>query len=383
MHITDWQIEQQQETVEVSAEVDGFRLWYRVPKAYAVSRTADPFVTAALLPAMAKGEPLEVDPHLTVSPRLLANLERLQDIHHSWNPALRKVPVSARTAVPAPLNAGTFSFFSGGVDSMYTFLTRADELTHVVYIHGFDFFLDPAVYQRAVDRHSAFVHGFGKTLIPIQTNHNPFGYRYNLSVILYQGGVLAGVAQLLGFPRVYISSTYSYDQMAPLGSHPLMDPLWSSEAVEIIHYGAEMRRPDKLRAITACAPALADLIVCANEINANCGKCEKCLRTMIPLRLLGVQGPFPPFPPLRVIRRRRVLDHNDEIFLTENVALARQSQDRGLRRALLACLHRYRLRQILKELDRVFLGSFLLHTYRRRRVARFGPPRIKSAVEEF
>ena len=32
------------------------------------------------------------------------------------------------------------SFFSGGVDSTYTFLKRQNELTHLVFIQGFDFF---------------------------------------------------------------------------------------------------------------------------------------------------------------------------------------------------------------------------------------------------
>ena len=34
------------------------------------------------------------------------------------------------------------SFFSGGVDSTYTFLKHQDEISHVVYIHGFDFYFN-------------------------------------------------------------------------------------------------------------------------------------------------------------------------------------------------------------------------------------------------
>ena len=382
MRITNWQIEAQQETVAVSADIDGFRLWYRVPPAYAVSRTADPFLAAALLPAMARGEPLEIDPALTVSPQFLTRLGQLQEIHHSWNPVLQKIAISARTAPAEAVNAGAFTFFSGGVDSTYTFLTRAAELSHVVFIHGFDFYLDPALYQVAVERNSAFVRRFDKTLIPVQTNHHLFGYRYNLSLLLSQGSILGSVALLLGFPRVYVSSSYSYDQLAPLGSHPLTDPLWSSEAVEVTHVGAGTRRLDKLRAIAACAPALANLVVCATDINTNCGACEKCLRTMIPLRLLGVPGPFPPFPPLGVIRRRRIMNHNEKIFFAENVALAQQSQDHALRKALLACLRRYELRRLVKEFDRVFLGRFIQNTYRRRGRARLGPARINTAADD-
>lgn len=381
MRIANWQIEPQQETVEVSAEVDGFRLWYRVPGSYAVSRTADPFLAAALLPAMAKGEPLEIDPSLTVSPRLLTNVARLQEIHHCWNPALRKIPIVARTAPSEPWNAGTFSFFSGGVDGTYTVLKRAREITHVVLIHGFDFYGDADAYQTAVVRNRAFMHSLGKTLIPVQTNHYSFNYHHNLSRLLTQGSALAGVALLLGFPRAYVSSSWAYDQLFPSGSHPLIDPLWSTEAVDLVHDGSEVHRLDKLRTILGFPPALANLRVCAEDMNVNCGHCEKCVRTMITLRLLRVPGPFPSFPPLRAIRKRRVANDREKIFLVENIALAREVGDHALHRALLACLRRYELRQFLKGLDRALWGGLIRHTYRRRRIAGFGPPRIQTAAE--
>ncbi len=77
MLITDWEARNLGASVEVSASMDGFRLWY-ISKSFAVSRGGDPFVAAALLPAMLKGEPLQVDPALPVSPKLLQNLGRLQ-----------------------------------------------------------------------------------------------------------------------------------------------------------------------------------------------------------------------------------------------------------------------------------------------------------------
>jgi len=50
-------------------------------------------LVAALFPAMSKGEGLEIDSHLTVSPRLLKNTSKLQEIHHCWNPALEIIPI--------------------------------------------------------------------------------------------------------------------------------------------------------------------------------------------------------------------------------------------------------------------------------------------------
>jgi len=102
--------------------------------------------------------------------------------------------------------------------------------------------------------------------------------------------------------------------------------------VALVHDGAEMRRPEKLPTIVECPSALAHLRVCAQDMNTNCGRCEKCLRTMIPLRVLGVEGPFPPFRGLRAIRKMRIDNNIEKIFLAANVAFAQQSRDRPCKR---------------------------------------------------
>ncbi|MCK7480610.1 MAG: hypothetical protein M0C28_27800 [Candidatus Moduliflexus flocculans] len=150
------------------------------------------------------------------------------------------------------------------------------------------------IYEAAIDRNTRFVESFGKTLVPVSTNYFSFGYRYNLSRNLTQGSALAGVAHLLGFSRVYVPAAYSYSQLVPLGSHPLTDPLWSSEDIRFVHDGAEARRVDKVMKIVENGAALANLRVCFSDMNTNCGRCSKCLRTMIPLTLLD--APAPPFP---------------------------------------------------------------------------------------
>jgi len=483
MLVKNWEIDERTDRVEVSADIDGFRLWYRLPRSSPVSRTGDPFLAAAMLPAMVRGERLEIDRRLTVSPKLLANLTVLQEIHHSWNPALKIVPISARTSPSRPLGGGTMSFFSGGVDSAYTFLKHADEIDHLVFIQGFDFYapggessifsvgdlgdlsqlahkltrpadrlsafirdglsgntrqvladyfgprpqpsllesalveelnrivagpsiweprrfagislrtetrdllatkprdedrerlnrllLEDAfrleiararspIYREAVDRNTAFARAFGKTLIPVATNSFPFGYRYNLSRNLAQGGVLASIALLLGFPTVYIPASYSYDKLFPLGSHPLTDPLWANEGTEIIHDGSEARRADKIRRIAEDGRALANLTVCFNDMNVNCGTCLKCLRTMISLKLLQAgPGPFPPFPSHAVIKKMSIAGAIEKGFFQENLDLALQSEDAGLREALQACLRRQERRELLRNVDRVILGGLI------------------------
>jgi hypothetical protein len=372
MRIHSWEIKELGDIREISAAIDDFRLWFRLPKSYSVSRAGDPFVAAALLPAMAKGDKLEVDPGLPVSPRLLNNLAVFQDVHHCWNPVLKVVPIEAATEAAAPLNDGAMSFFSGGVDSMFTFLKRREELTHVVYIQGYDFRVDDVSFRTALERNASFVRGFGKTVIPVGTNSNAFGYHHNLSILLTQGSALASIALLLGFPRAFVSSAYSYSQLVPLGSHPLTDPLWSTEEVEIIHEGAEARRVDKVIKIAENPSALTNLLVCAHDVVHNCGKCEKCLRTMIPLRLLGVSTPaFPPMPPLSEIKKIRIANEIEMIFFRENYDLAVRTGDKVLRDALKACLRRHERTQLFKDVDRALLGGLAKRVYRR--VAKTSP----------
>jgi hypothetical protein len=358
MNITNWQITEREDTQEISAEIDGFHLWYRLPKSYPVSRAGDPFLAAAFLPAMLKGEPLEVDPSLPISPKLLENTLLLQEIHHNWNPALKIIPIQAKGSPAKPVNKGTFSFFSGGVDAIFTFLKRREEISHLVFIHGFDFFVDSETFRTAAARNESFARGFDKVVIHVETNYYSFGYHHNLSRVLTQGSTLASVALLLGFSRAYIPASDHYSYLAPLGSHPLTDPLYSNEWTEIVHDGAEARRVDKVIKVAECAPALATLTVCVEALNRNCGKCIKCLRTMITLRSLRATGaPFPPLASLKAVRRT---DWSKEPrFLQQNIDLAAEKGDRELERTLRACKKKGERIRLFKEIDRVIFGGII------------------------
>jgi hypothetical protein len=370
MKITNWQTTENEETKEISADIDGFRLWYRLPKAHPFSRSGDPFLSIALLPAMLKGEALEIDPSLPVSPKLLGNTALLQEVHHAWNPLLKMIPIRAKTAPAEPINNGAFSFFSGGVDSTYTFLKRQQEISHVVFIHGFDFLLDPELFQRAVSRNTSFVRGFGKILIPVETNYFRFSYLHNLSRTLTQGSALASVALLLGFPRAYLPTSLSYNEIVPSGSHPLIDPFWSNESVQIVHDGAEAQRVDKVSRVAENESALANLRVCFKDMNVNCGKCAKCLRTMISLELVGASAvPFPVLSTPKALRR--VNWRMEPIYLKENVELALRCGNKKLRRTLLAEMRKIERLQLLKDVDRVLLGGLIKRA--RRKISKANP----------
>src|SRR6185503_560754 len=84
-----------------------------------------------------------------------------------------RVPVEAEPAsdVPAPAGRGQGAFFSGGVDAFYTLLKNEPDVTHLVFLQGFDVW-DPASTRADVASTSArdVAARLGKELIEIETN---------------------------------------------------------------------------------------------------------------------------------------------------------------------------------------------------------------------
>lgn len=257
-----------------------------------VSGNIDGFLAAALLPAMRSGARLRAeDP---VSSSLLVGVERIQTILHAWCPELVHIEVDAASRSPQGSRraTGIAAFFSGGVDSLYTALKHRDELTALVFIAGFDIRLErSAARTRCVRLARAAAAALGKPLVEVETSIRSFSRPY-VGWGLYHGAALASVASFLAprFGKVYIPSSLSYDSYFPHGSHPLLDPLWTTEELELVHDGFEANRYEKTAFVAASDAALRFLRVCNRSTGSivNCGRCEKCLRTMVALRVLGV-----------------------------------------------------------------------------------------------
>jgi hypothetical protein len=353
---------------ELSAEVGGHRLFYRAPPGALTAERVEPFVAAAVMAAMTRRETLDFDPEVPVSPRMLAGVERAQDILQAWNPALRKVEVRARLGLAKRAQEGVALFFSGGVDGTYSLVKHEAEITHLVFIHGLEITLaNRDLFRQALTRNEAAAERYGKILLPVETNLRELAAAHGLGNYLFQGAILAGVALALGFPRVYVGATFTYRDLHPWGTHPVLDPLWSTEATEIIHDGAEAHRTEKLARIAARPEALRFLRVClGNSSEYNCGRCEKCWRTMLTLRLLGVRTDS--FPPLSSVGRGpRIASEHERVFLADNLDLALRVGDREVARALRRSLWRYEFRQLVKLADSALADGRVRRAWRRLR----------------
>jgi hypothetical protein len=168
----------------------------------------------------------------------------------------------------------------------------------------------------------------------------------------YGGAALAAIGLLLQheFKKVMIGSTFSYFALPRWGSHPLTDPLWSTERLEVFHSGAEATRPMKVARIVGDDVAMRRLRVChprAGETGRtlNCGRCSKCLRTMINLRVVGALGRCETLPgelDLDDVAELPIKDDRDLAFMLENLrALERDDRDEPLATALRSNLERH------------------------------------------
>ena len=291
----------EREASEASVSVDlkgGDPLIVRVRASEKIGReaTADALLPLLLFPAMRHAASLRLPE--PVSPRLLGSIPKAQEILRCWFPKrYRRVAVEAEARKPEATNRapGVGCFFSGGVDSFYTAIKRRQEITHLIFSPDFGVpAKDPAVRREAIESVRRAASSLGKPLVEVETNAMKFSYEARVGWAYYHGSALATIGLLLGsvLGKVYVPSTHSYDNLFPWGSHPLLDPLWSTEVVEIVHDGAEATRVEKTALISGNDTAMKNLRVCTNEeqTDINCGRCTKCRRTVINLIAVGAEG---------------------------------------------------------------------------------------------
>lgn len=346
--------------LHVEWDGEGRDVWFEVAGGPPPQPTgADATLAASLLPAMRWGRDLVVDG--PVSAGLLTSAGTIQDVLLTWDRSLRprhpwyrRVGVAAtedggpgRDGTPAG-RRGTAAFFTGGVDSFFTATRHREELDALVFVHGFDVALDAPHRAEVADRVAEAAAAVGLPLVEVVTNLRSLGDGAGIPWDDYHGAALATVAHVLAdrFDRVLVPATHTYGHLEGLGSHPLLDPLWSGDAVRIEHDGAHATRADKVRAIAGERGARAHLRVCwENRGGAyNCGSCEKCVRTGVAVRVAGVEGRFPTVDPpsLATVAGARVTGRGADWHDLRG-DLVRTGANPRLRRAIDVALARHQL----------------------------------------
>jgi hypothetical protein len=293
------------------------------------------FLLAAIIPAMRRGE-RRVLVDGVVCPQLRNGLITAIQILERWYGKQRPSPLTIEATqgfkprLPQQQRR-TASFMSGGVDSLATLrcnrldfpLDHPGSIQDCIFVHGFDMggyeSLEKNMenFELAVASLSEMAKTAKVTLIPVYTNMrylegenlHPYdkqltsmGFHGQMFTMASHGAVMAGIGH--GFSRrvttILFASTASIFELSPLGSHPLLDPNYSSSEICIQHDGARFERIEKVGLIAEWDAALRTLRICGSYFRPpdmiNCGKCEKCLRTMTELLVFDKLKQCPTFP---------------------------------------------------------------------------------------
>jgi hypothetical protein len=385
MRLDNFRVTQAENHVELACdatpETSGappFTIWHRFPsECQGVSAVAEPFLTALLVPCMRQKEDVTV--HGRVSAKLLASVGTLMDIFASWDSSLSRISIDADETYAADRGGNCIgAYFSCGVDSFYTLLKNMEEhprdensITHLLIMRGFDLNLTEehdALWDRLVRTAEHAARETGKRLIPVVTNAREHIDQYtwgryppgDLWGRCAHGGLLASIGLSLGrdFSMIIVPASYSYAQLFPWGSHPLLEPLWSTEALEVAHDGCECARTQKIARQIARSPlALEILRVCWSGTDYNCCTCEKCLRTVIALDLVGALDRCRAFElPLsrETCIRLRIQKDKDLVYWSELAAEAGRAGRADLQKMIELCLSNPKTvpRRIKREFDR-------------------------------
>lgn len=292
-----------------------------------LAENGDALAALGLLPAIELGVPLVIA--ADVSQQLSRTLPDIQTLLCSWHPNCRPVPVSWQGTARRKRSATTAGvFFSGGADSFYTLVETGKRAGALITLIGADIAPDNQAGRARLEslaRRVAKARGIAPIIIgtDLRRVSDPM-----IGWDDYHGCVLAAAAHLLSGTISTGIVAASADAVAwryPWGSSPLLDPLWSSEAVALEHHGC-LPRTEKFARLKECALAMDNLRVCYESAEGeNCGRCAKCTYARLALEALGVeQGPFPPAPP--DMNALRVTDMASE---TKHAALARLARENG------------------------------------------------------
>ena len=246
---------------------------------------------------------LNTDIHVEgeVDDLLLKNLKSINYLFNNWFKKNNIVSASATkiSRISRNYNQEVGLFFSGGVDSMFSLFddeARGSSLRirDLITVWGFDIPLSkPEEFQKLHQQLNNIAIKTNSVLIPVITNLRSLGEPYaHLWGERGHGAALAAIGHLFSaeLTEVRIASSFDYENIFPWGSHPYIDPLFSSSNLSVVHDGAAWSRVDKTRLLTDFDIALDALHVCHKMASsANCSHCSKCIRTMLTIDCFGAK----------------------------------------------------------------------------------------------
>ncbi|MGK7221899.1 hypothetical protein ACSNO4_03790 [Kocuria flava] len=198
--------------------------------------------------------------------------------------------------------------FSGGVDSLASYILNQDKPVSLITVWGADVKLDDVEAWRLVkEDNEAFGRAFDRENLFIRANVREFlnerrlNSEFNADIGRWWGRVQHGLGFLglcaplsfsHGFETIFIPSSHTELFSEPWGSHPTIDNHVRWANVRCVHHAYELSRQQKVREIANYAkrsnPTLSIRACYTSSTGKNCSSCEKCSRTMVGLLIEGV-----------------------------------------------------------------------------------------------
>ncbi|MCU4743464.1 hypothetical protein [Natronoglomus mannanivorans] len=199
--------------------------------------------------------------------------------------------------------------FSGGVDSLTTYIRNRDEHPRLAAIHGADLRTDNKEGWGKVEQSlQSFADFHGTPLHTVQSNIRDMlsgsllqsYYRTTINGSWWGGvqhglallGLCAPLTQIHGATSLYIAATHTDSFSKPWGSTPESDESLHWGSTRVYHKGHDLTRQDKIETIseytqeTGERPSIRSCYM--SDSGDNCGTCEKCCRTIVGLVLAGL-----------------------------------------------------------------------------------------------
>lgn len=327
MRIENLRLERKQDRTSAAATViweDCDRpkqeIYFETPEEFGRELTCHPhaFLVGGLVPAMRHGEH-RIAISGDICPELRDGLMTAMSLLCHWYGAPRRpVQIEAKIATHVSRtqkgeSAG--SFLSGGIDSLATLRTNRlhyprshpKSIDACLFVFGFDMGATEGsgteleLFGRSLASLMPVITDAGITLIPVSTNIRHLDSDVGFWMHEFHGAALSSVAHAFASRFAVVSIASSPDPRfggTPYGSHPLLDPNYSSTELQIRHDGVRFTRLDKVKIVGEWDVALQNLRVCTANPSGmlNCGSCEKCIRTMTELLAVGKLAHTQAFP---------------------------------------------------------------------------------------
>ena len=335
-------------------------IWFSVPtdfEKYLTDDVYDAFLVAALYPAMYYNEDICIDGN--VSKKLYFNITRyIPSIVKAYRNEMEQVYVKVKGFANAKqIEKGVGTGFSAGVDSFSTFVDHfVDEKDSEYRISSLFFFNVGShggggekarqKFHARYDLLKPFPKSVNLPYIPLDSNL----FDFYLLRWEYDAGVFCRASAILVLQKCiakyFLSSTDSYSELMYTAFNPMttdlaeladvfLNPMLSTEKIEIITDGAQYSRTQKTEMIVKYPPVQEHLNVCVDHRNnhttaTNCSVCSKCLRTQFALESLGVLENFGRVFDIEQYKRiayrykcQLIQEYNKSVFNKDNVDFAK------------------------------------------------------------